>query len=96
VKGHSEGCGGRLVVRGGYPHRRDARGRAGGAVPWSEEAGAGDTVMAEVDGGSAQGRSRTKSTRAATMAAPGAVARAHERGGPAHRWQPQQAERGTQ
>jgi hypothetical protein len=36
VRGHSVGCGGRLVVRGGDPHRRAAHGRVGGAVPWPE------------------------------------------------------------
>jgi hypothetical protein len=36
VRGHSVGCGDRLAVRGGGPHRRDARGKVGGAVPWPE------------------------------------------------------------
>jgi hypothetical protein len=36
VRGHSVGCGDRLAVHGGGPHRRDARGKVGGAVPWPE------------------------------------------------------------
>jgi hypothetical protein len=36
MRGHSVGCGSRLAVRGGDPHRRDARGRVSGAIPWLE------------------------------------------------------------
>jgi hypothetical protein len=36
VRGHSVGCGSRLVVCGGDPRRHDARGRVDGVVLWPE------------------------------------------------------------
>jgi hypothetical protein len=39
------GCGCWLVVRGGDPHQRDARGRVGGAVPWSEVLVHGEVLL---------------------------------------------------
>jgi hypothetical protein len=52
----SGGGGQRLVTREG---RRDTGGHWGGvegARRWPEEAGAGDTITAETDGGSVHGR----------------------------------------
>jgi hypothetical protein len=45
VRGHSVGCGGRLAVRGGDPHRLDGRGKVGGAVPWQEVSVRGEALL---------------------------------------------------
>jgi hypothetical protein len=45
VRGHSVGCGSRLAVRGGDPHRCDARGKVGGALLWLEMPVCGEALL---------------------------------------------------
>jgi hypothetical protein len=50
VRGHSVGCGSRLAVRGGCPHRRDARGKVCGVVPWPEVPVCGEALLDDNSG----------------------------------------------
>jgi hypothetical protein len=83
------GCGSRLAVRGGDPHRREARGRVGGAVPWLEVLVRGEPFFggtwifedAPWCGARAEVKARTRTT---LCGARGWLLRCSRRGGTAH------------